>query len=143
MDLAQMTVLKSIGVSIPMVAFLMNTNAPRKEARRCKKYFYHLIFCRQLSDDALDWHEDMKRGQRTLVTQWLEETVGKDKPLREYRTAFETTVSPRVAQNILGHSKRSIRCARKMTCFTSTEFLEELPRLYKEMATDILRNYAV
>jgi hypothetical protein len=35
-----------------------------------------------------------------------------------------------------------MRYARKISCFTSTEFLEELPRFYEEMAQKILAKYA-
>ncbi|MES2314833.1 MAG: hypothetical protein V4524_02765 [Patescibacteria group bacterium] len=113
-----------------------------KHIRLCQKYFYHFIGARQLSDDALDWPEDMKKGQHTLVTLWLEQAIGKGRSVREYRKAFDTTVSPRVARKILRHSRLSISHARKMTCFTSTEFLEELPRFYETMATNILKKYS-
>jgi hypothetical protein len=143
LNLEGISVLKSIGVALPMVAFLMNVGVDTKNVKVCKQFFYHFILCRQLSDDALDWPEDMKKGQRTLVTEWLEEAIGKDRPFRKYRKAFDKTVSPKVAQKILSHSRSSIGYAKKMTCFTSTEFLEELPRFYKEMAEKILRDYAV
>ncbi len=134
-------ILKSIAVSVPLLALMMKIETESKYIKLCQKYFYHLIGARQLSDDALDWPEDMKKDQHTLVTQWLIETVGKDRSVREYRKAFNKIVSPRVARKILRHSRLSMSYARKMTCFTSTEFLEELPRFYETMATNILKEY--
>jgi hypothetical protein len=135
-------ILKSIGIAIPMLIFLIKIGASKKDIQSCYRYFYHFIGARQLSDDAYDWREDMKNSQRTLVTEWLEKDIGKNRSVREYRKSFNRTVSPRVARTILKHAKTSMRYARKISCFTSTEFLEELPRFYEEMAQKILAKYA-
>lgn len=126
-------ILKSIGVAVPMLVFLIKIKAGKKNIDLCYKYFYHFIGARQLSDDALDWPEDMEKGTRTLVTQWLVEAIGENRSVREYRKAFDTIVAPKVNQTILKHAKSSIRYAQKITCFTSTEFLEKLPRFYEIM----------
>ncbi|MDD5165108.1 MAG: hypothetical protein PHG25_01030 [Candidatus Pacebacteria bacterium] len=143
LNVKQKYILKSLAVSVPLLSLLMSVRVEIKNIKLCQKYFHHLLGARQLSDDALDWPEDMKKGQHTLVTQWLIETIGKDRSVREYRKAFNATVSPRVARKILRHSRLSIRYARQMTCFTSTEFLEELPRFYETMAMNILNEYRV
>lgn len=134
---------KSVGVSVPLLLLLLSVGAETKYIKLCQKYFHHFIGARQLSDDALDWPEDMKKKQPTLVTQWLEEAIGADKSLHEYRKVFDTTISPRVARKILKHSHLSIRYAKQMTCFTSTEFLEELPKFYEVMTTHILQNFVL
>ncbi len=138
LHLRQQYILKSIGVAIPMLIFLMKNKASKKDTDLCYKYFYHLIGSRQLSDDACDWHEDIKEGHKTLVTEWLIDNAGKNKSYREYIMSFCKTVSPKVANEILWHSRLSRSYARRMKFFKSTKFLEELPQFYEEMALRIL-----
>ncbi len=132
------SILKSIGAAIPMLALLGKMNAGEKNIGLCYNYFYHLIGARQLSDDAIDWPHDMKNKSPTLVTKWLEEMAGKDKSDKEYREAFDSIVSPKVAHRISWYTRKSIGYVQQMTCFKSTEPLEKLPRFYEDMATKLI-----
>ena len=136
-------VLKSIGATIPMIMLLVNIGASQRDIDNCYAYFYHLIGARQISDDALDWPDDIKKGHGTSVTQWLEKLAGKKLPgqkisIRTYKKAFNEIVTPRVDCKILWHARKSIEYAKQMTCFKSTEPLEELPRFYEDMATELI-----
>jgi hypothetical protein len=131
-------ILKSIGAAIPMIILLIKAEAGKKNIDACYNYFYHLIGARQLSDDAYDWPEDMKKGHRTLVTEWFKEAAGNGKSIMEYRKFSNDIVAPKVDNKILWHARKSIEYAKQMTCFKSTEPLEELPRFYEDMATKLI-----
>jgi hypothetical protein len=129
--LRKRSVLKSIGAAIPMMIYLMKCGVDLRNIDRCYLYFYHLIAARQLSDDALDWQEDMQHDNYTVVTKSLSRNGN-----TEYLKAFHSIISPRIMKEILRHSRRSISYARSMTCFRSTDFLEALPKQYEKMALD-------
>jgi len=117
----EQSIQKSIGVAVPLLLFLMKIKANRSCADTyidscigyCKKYFYHLIAIRQLSDDVLDWENDIKTGSQTPMTEWLKTSSLKD-------------VHKKVDCKILTHSRLAIKYAKKMTCFRSTKFLSEI-----------------
>lgn len=133
---------KSMGAAIPLLALMMRLNASDKDIASCERLFYYLILARQLSDDALDWKEDassIRNGKKlqtigangdTLVVKWLED-------------AFEEHVKYKVAKEMLKTSRQAVKMARDISCFTNTEFLEELPRYYEEMAERILQKQPI
>ncbi len=131
------SVYKSIGVSIPFLAYLMNMRVHEEHLKDCERYFLHLIAAKQLSDDALDWKDDVKNEQHTPVTEWLRKSNQKN-PGELYEKLFDDHVKTQTSRAILHHSRLSIKYAKQMTCFTSTEFLEELPRFYEDMALRII-----
>jgi len=133
---------KSMGAAIPLLALMMRLNASDKDIASCERLFYYLILARQLSDDALDWKEDASgignggkgkindHNNDTLVVKWIEE-------------AFEERVKYQVAREMLKTSRQAVKMARDISCFTNTEFLEELPRYYEEMAERILQKQPI
>jgi hypothetical protein len=135
------SVYKSIGVEIPLLVFLIRENITIDNIVLCEKYFYHFITARQLSDDGFDWKEDMKKGHRTLVIDQLEDIGGTHASMKEYQKIFKETVSLKITRIILRHAQASMKYARQMDCFTSTEFLEELPRQYEHIAQKALLTY--
>jgi len=128
---------KSMGAAIPLLALMMKAGTSNKDISSCESYFYYLILARQFSDDALDWKEDatgvgnggklktVGANGNTLVVKWLE-------------VAFEEKVKYQVADEMQKSSRRAIKIARNISCFVDTEFLEELPRYYEEMANRII-----
>ena len=136
--LTSISIDKSIGAAIPMLALLMKSVVPRSDISLSLKYFRHLILARQLSDDACDWREDIRDGRRTVVTELLRKTAGDGKTNRQYVAVFEKQVKFEVADMILKAARHSIGYARKLTCFTDTKCLEKLPDHYEEMALKIL-----
>ena len=137
-SVSEKDIFKSIGATVPMIMLLVNIGANQKNIDLCYAYFYHFIGARQLSDDALDWPEDMKKGHRTLVTEWFKEAAGNGKSIKEYRKFSNDIVAPKVDNKILWHARKSIGYARQITCFKSTEPLEELPKFYEDMATELI-----
>jgi geranylgeranyl pyrophosphate synthase len=121
-----------------MLGLLMSVRAADRDIRACKRYFYHLIMARQLSDDACDWREDLKADKSTLIVCWMRKDCSSQKSPSEIEALFRDRIKPRAAKEILRCARASIAAAREICCLADTEFLEELPRYYKDMAMRIL-----
>lgn len=129
---------KSMGAAVPLMALMIKAGSPDKNIALCEDFFRYFILARQLSDDAIDWKEDVGRvgntgklktdcvNNSTLVIKWLERS-------------FDERVKYEVAAEMRKRSRQAMEKARSISCFADTGFLEELPRYYEEMAEGILR----
>lgn len=129
-DVRRRSVDKSLSVIIPVVALMMKAGASNADIAAFEDSFRHFILARQLSDDALDWKEDVANGERTAVIELIEEAFAKD-------------LRSRIAGEIVRESQQALRGMARISCFTDLSFLEDLPAAYKNMAERILRNGAV
>jgi hypothetical protein len=129
---------KSMGAAIPFLGLMMKIGATEEDIDHCQSFFYYFISARQLSDDALDWREDIggckdsnsgnkviNKVNDTLVTKWMERD-------------FQRRIKYAVAIEMRRRSRQAIEEAQKISCFTDTGFLEELPRYYERMAENII-----
>ncbi len=121
---------KSMGAAIPLLILLSRSSVSDADLDHCLGFFEGFLSARQLSDDALDWHEDYLYGTRTLIVQWLIDACGDMVTIERMRRAFENTVRYRAVDEMRRRALRALGHARAMTCFVDYGFLERLIRPY-------------
>lgn len=122
---------KSIPVSIPMLAIFMNSGASKKDIDLCLSFFGNFLDARQLSDDALDWQEDMLANRHTLVTYWIDNQARKDSCISSNKDIFENIVSDHASQQIQKSLDLAQTDANNISCIKNTDFLTDILEPYR------------
>lgn len=138
-DILSNSAWKSMGAAIPLLCLLMKSGTSDRDIQACELYFYHLIMARQLSDDALDWKEDLERRKRTSATMLLQEMQMPSD--QETMDRFCASMRSRVASEVLVRAEAARRHARAIACLQSAEFLDALAKPYAAMSRGILKCY--
>ena len=141
LSLRERTVAKSVGAAIPLLVLMMIGGASREDIEHCMSFFTHFLRARQLSDDAMDWKDDITNGRRTLVTQWIDDEVSTDADMYEKSEAFNGRVLFMIAREIHKNILIAQKSARKISCISNCGFLVGLLLPYVQMIDRILKKY--
>ena len=99
--------MKSLGVAVPTVLLM----ADDRKNSQILSSFKHYVSARQISDDATDWKEDLKKGKSTCITTKFSS--------RKKRKSFEKDFFPKITNQIKKECYKSIGLSLKI--FSDTE----------------------
>lgn len=117
---------RSMGHALTSMAILHKINANEKDIYELKNFYYYFLAAKQMSDDAHDWENDLKKGQINSASAEIFKLTSERKNGNKLKLIFWEKVFDKYAERILEYCTNAKSSLMQISCLKNTKYFDKM-----------------